>query len=172
MKQQEITTLEDTTAHITNQMNEIAKTKKATLNEFDAITMPRRKRAYTLVYMPFYLARYETEDKKRYVIYPPSIVGDMGILTRMKGALGATKMKALLQPRSKAMATFLNQLVTLIEKNPMLEKEVTEAGIQASVLQTKQLRIGVKKGLKELENENWISENELQTFNKLLYIYA
>jgi len=172
MKQQEITTLEDITSHITNQMNEMAKTKKATLNEFDAITMPRRKRAHALVYMPFYLARYETEDKKRYVVYPPSIVGDMGILTKMKGTLGATKMKALLQPRSKAMTTFLNRLVTLIEKNPMLEKEVTEAGIQASVLQTKQLRIGVKKGLKELENEDWISENELQTFNKLLYIYA
>jgi len=172
MKQKEIATLEDMTSHITNQMNEIAKTKKGTLNEFDAITIPRRKRAYALVYMPFYLARYETENRKRYLVYPPSIVSDMGILTKMKGTLGATKMKALLQPRSKAMTTFLNQLVTLIEKNPMLEKEVTEAGIQASVLQTKQLRIGVKKGLKELENENWVSEHEFQTFNKLLYIYA
>jgi len=172
MKRQEITILEDTTAHITNQMNEKAKTKKATLNELDTITMPRRKRAYALVYMPFYLARYETEDKKRYAVYPPSIVGDMGILTIMKGALGATKMKALLQPRSKAMTTFLNQLVTLIEKNLMLEKEVTEAGIQDSILRIKQLRMGVKKGLKELENENWISKNELQTFNKILYIYA
>jgi hypothetical protein len=90
----------------------------------------------------------------------------------MKGALGAAKMKALLQSRSKAMTTFLNQLVVLIEKNPMVEKEVTEAGIQDSVLQTKKLRISVKKGLKELEKENWISRNELQTLTKLLYIYS
>jgi len=172
MKRQEITTLENTTSHITNQMQEIAKTKKVTLEEFDTITMPRRKQACALVYMPFYLARYETEDKKRYVAYPPSIVSDMRILTKMKGALGAAKMKALLQSRSKAITTFFNQLVTLIEKNPMLEKEVTEAGIQDSILQTKQLRIGVKKGLKELENENWISKNELQTLSKLLYIYS
>jgi hypothetical protein len=172
MKQQEITTIEDTTAKITNQMYEMTKARKVTLEEFNALTMPRRKQAWTLVYAPFYLVRYEREDKKRYVVYPPSIVGDMGILTKMKGALGAAKMKALLQSRSKAMTTFLNQLVVLIEKNPMVEKEVTEAGIQDSVLQTKKLRISVKKGLKELEKENWISRNELQTLTKLLYIYS
>jgi hypothetical protein len=153
-------------------MHEIAKTKKVILKEFDTITMPRRKQACALVYMPFYLVRYETEDKKRYVVYSPSTVGDMGILTKMKGALGAARMKALFQSRSKAITTFLNQLVTLIEKNTMFEKEVTEAGIQSSVLLKKQLRIGVKKGLKELKNENWISKNELQTLSKLLYIYS
>jgi len=172
MKRQEITTLEHTTSDITNQMHEIAKTKKVTLEEFDTITLPRRKQSCALVYMPFYLVRYETEDKKRYVVYPPSIVSDMGILTKMKGALGAAKMKALLQSRSKAITTFLNQLVALIGKNPMLEKEVTEAGIQDSLLLAKQLRIDVKRGLKELENENWISKSELQTLSKLLYIYS
>ena len=172
MKRQEITSLEDTTSLIINQMNEMAKSKKAALNEFDRISMPRRKRAYALVCLPFYLARYEMEAKKRYVVYPPSIVGDMGILTKMKGVLGAAKMKTFLQPRSKAMTAFLNQLVTLIQKSPMFEKEVTEAGIQDSVLRIKELRMGVKRGLKELEDEKWISKNELQTFSKLLYIYA
>ena len=172
MKRQEITTLENTTSLITNQMHEIAKTKKVTLEEFDTITMARRKQACALVYMPFYLARYETENKKRYATYPPSIVSDMGILTRMKGALGAAKMKALLQSRSKAITTFLNQFVTLIEKRPMLEKEITEAGIQDSILLTKKLRMGVKKGLEELEKENWISKNELETLSKILYIYS
>ncbi len=172
MKRQEIMALQDTTSLIIDQMNEIAKSKKAALNEFDRIRVARRKKAYALVYLPFYLARYEMEPKKRYVLYPPSIVGDMGILTKMKGALGATKMKAFLQPRSKPMTVFLNQLVTLIQKSPMFEKEITEAGIQDSVLRIKELRKGVKRGLKELEDEKWISKNELQTLSKLLYIYA
>jgi len=34
------------------------------------------------------------------------------------------------------------------------------------------LRVGVKKGLKGLEEENWISKNELEAFSKLLYIYT
>ena len=153
-------------------MNELAKSKKAALNEFDRMTMPRRKRAYARVYLPFYLARYEMEAKKRYVVYPPSIVDDMGILIKMKGVLGAAKMKAFLQPRSEAVTAFLNQIVMLIQKNPMFEKEVTEAGIQDSLLRIKELRMDVKRGLKKLEDEKWISKNELQTFSKLLYIYA
>jgi len=172
MKRQEITSLEDTTSLIINQMNEMAKSKKVALNEFDRIGMPRRRGACALVYLPFYLARYEMEAKNRYVVYPPSIVSGMGILTKMKGVLGAAKMKAFLQPRSKAITLFLNQLLTLIQKDPMFEKEVTDAGIHDSVLRMKKLRIGVKRGLKELRDENWISKDELQTFNKLLYIYA
>ena len=172
MKRQEITSLDQATAQIISQMKEMAKSKKAALNEIDKVNMSTRKRACALVYLPFYLARYEKEGKQRYLIYPPSIVGDMGILTKMKGALGAARMKAFLQPRSKAIATFLNQLVPLLQQDPMLEKEVTEAGIQESVLRIKELRMGIKRGLEELENEQWISRNELRDFSKLLYIYA
>lgn len=172
IKQQEIAALEDMTSQITSQMREIAETKKVNLGEFDKLAMPKRRKARALVYMPFYLARYEKEDQKRYVIYPPSFVSTLGTLTKMKGALGAAKMKTLLKPRSEAMTTFLNQLLARITKNPMIEKEVTEAGIQDSILLSRQLRIGVKKGLKELKKEDWMSKNELQTFSELLYIYA
>jgi hypothetical protein len=172
MKQQKITSLEQDTAQIINQMKEMAKTKKSALQEIDNVNMPTRKRTGALVYLPFYLARYEKEGKQRYVIYPPSIVGDMDILTKMKGALGAAKMNAFLQPRSKAITTFLNQLIPVLQQNPMLEKDVTEAGIQESLLRIKELRLGVKKGLEELENEQWISKDEVENFSKILYIYA
>ncbi len=171
-KRQELEAIKTNTFGIANQMNEMSKAKKMTLKEFEAITMPRRERESELVYVPFYLVRYEAEGKGRYMVYPPSLVSDMGTLTRMKGALGAVKMKALLKSRSEAMTTFLNRFVTFLEENPVLEKEVTEAGIQNSVLLTKQLRIGVKKGLEELQNENWISKDELEAFGRLLYIYV
>ena len=172
MKQPEITSMEETASLIINQINEMAKSKKAALNDFDRISIARRKKTRALVYLPFYFVRYEMESKKRYDIYPPSIVSGMGILAKMKGVFGATKMKCFLQPRSKAITVFLNQLVTLIQKNPMFEKEVTEAGIQDSVLRTKKLRIGVKRGLKELKKEKWITKNELQTLSKLLFIHT
>jgi len=172
IKRKEIVTMQNTTSYITNQMQQISKTKKVTLEELDAIAIPGRKQECALIHLPFYLVRYETEDKKRYVVYPPSTVSDMGILTKMKGALGATKMKALLLSRSKAIEMFLNQFIALIEKNPMIEKEVTETSIQDSILLTKKLRMSVKKGLEELEKENWISKNELETLSKILYIYS
>jgi hypothetical protein len=172
MKQQRIASLEQDSAHIISQMKEMAKSKKAALNEIDNVNMPTRKRTGALVYLPFYLARYEKEGQQRYVIYPPSIVGDMDILTKMKGALGVAKMRAFLQPRSKAITTFLNQLIPLLQQNPMLEKDVTEAGIQESLLRIKELRLGLKRGLDELANEQWISQDEVENFSKILYIYA
>lgn len=168
MKQQESTSLEDMTSAIINQMNEKVTLKKAALKELEEMGAPKNRKEYTLVYLPFYLACYETKMKKRYVVYPPSIVGSLGILTKLKGVFGATKMKSFLQPRSKAITALLNQLVTLTEQNPVFEKEISDAGIKANILQTTELRIGIKKGLEELRNEKWISENELQTFSKLL----
>lgn len=172
IKRQEVIALEKTTSLIIKQMKEMAKSKKAALNELNRLGMPRRKRTHALVYLPFYLARYEMEGKNRYAVYPPSIVNDMGILTKMKGVLGTAKMKAFLQPRSKAITQFLNQLVPLIQKNHMIERKLTDAGIQDSVLRIKKLRLSVKRGLKELKDEKWISKKELQTYSKVLYIYA
>jgi len=168
MKQQEITSLEDTTSSIIDQMNEMRKLKNTALKELDRISAPKSQREYVLVYLPLYIACYETEQKKRYAVHPPSVVGSMGILTKLKGVFGATKMKSFLQPRSKAITTFLNQLVTLIQGNPVFEKEISDAGIQASSLRTKESRELIKKGLEELKEEKWISETELQTFSKLL----
>lgn len=168
MKKQEITSLEDTTSSIIDQMNEMRKLKKEALKELDRISAPKSQRKYALVYLPLYIACYETEQKKRYVVHPPSVVGSMGILTKLKGVFGATKMKSFLQPRSKAITTFLSQLVTLIQENPVFEKEISDAGIRVSILRTKGSRELVKKGLEELKEEKWISESELQTFSKLL----
>jgi len=172
MKRQEIVTLEDVTRYITKSMQEMVQKKKLFSAEFDRIAMPRGKQACRLVYIPFYLVRYEKGDQKRYRVYPPLVVGDIGVLAKMKEALGTAKVKALVQSRSEATATFLNQLLALFEKKPMLEKDVIEAGIQKSILLRKQLRLGVAKGLKELENEKRISKSELRTFNKILYMYA
>jgi hypothetical protein len=172
VKRREIDTLENLTRGITSSMREMIYAKRGSLRELEKITLAGRKRSRELVCLPFYLARYEKGDKKRYVVYPPALVEDMGILTKMKGALGAAKLKSLLQCRSRAITMFLNQLVAFIEKNPVLEKDITEAGIQDSILLKKRLRVGIKKGLLELEKQDWISKSELQAFSKILYIYT
>ena len=171
-KQQEIKPLLESASQIAAQLNEVAESKKNALRKLDKIKMPVRKKKPSLVYIPLYFVRYEKDRSKRYAVYPPAIVGNMGILTKMKSALGAQKMKTLLQPRSKALTEFLNQLVTLIQKNPLLERELTDVGIHDSILRRRKLRLAVKRGLKELKNENWITKNENQTLGKLLYMYA
>jgi hypothetical protein len=92
----------------------------------------------------------------------------MGIKTKLKGVFGAGKMKAFLQSRSQAMATLLDRLVDLTRENPVFEKEITEAGIQANILRKTELKEGIKKGLTELKDEGWISETEFQILNERL----
>ncbi len=168
MKRQEIKSLEDVTSAIINQMNEKAGLKKKMLKELEKIGSPKNRKEYALLHLPFYLTCYETKMKKRYVVYPPSVVGSMGILTKLKGALGATKMKSFLQSRSKPVTTLINQLLPLIEENPVFEKQITDAGLQANFLKEKESRDLIKKGLEELKEERWISKSELQNFSKLL----
>ena len=168
MKEQEMKSLEDTTSDIIDQMNEMVKLKKAPLEEIDGMGMPERYESNVLVYLPLYLVAYEAKQKRRYVVYPPSVVGSMGILTKFKGVFGMTKMKSFLQHRSKPLTSFLNQLVTLLKEEPVFEKETSDAGIQASILGTKESREYIKKGLGELKEEGWISESESKTLSGVL----
>ena len=166
LEQQELASLEEMTSSIIKQIDAMIKTKEAALNEIDSIGALERRRKYALVYLSVYFVCYETEVGKRYVVYPPSNVGSMGIKTKLKGVFGAGKMKSFLQSRSQAIATLLDRLVDLTQENPVFEKEITEAGIKANILRTTELQVGIKKGLTELRDENWISENEFQILNE------
>mgnify|MGYP003931403905 CR=1 FL=1 len=168
LEQQELADLEEKTSFIIKQIDEMIKEKEAALDEIDSIGAKERRRKNALVYLPVYLICYETEVGKRYVVYPPSYVGSMGIKTRLKGVFGAGKMKSFLQSRSPAIATLVDRLVDLTQENPVFETEIIEAGSKANILRTKELQAEVKKGLTELKDEGWISENELELLNKEL----
>ena len=142
--------------------------KKAALKTLEGIGVPKERRRFVLAYVPFYLSCYETPSKRRYVIYPPSIVSSMGVLTKLKGALGAARIRSLLQPRSKAVTTLLNQVVALIQEDPVFEKEINEAGVKVSILRSIEAQISIKNGLQDLRNEKWISDSERQTLIKLV----
>jgi len=172
MKRQEIATIKNACKYVTKAMQDTAQKIKLCKTQFDTITLSGRKHHSKLVYIPFYLIRYENGERKRYNLYSPSIAGDIGFLTKMKGALVSAKVKAMLRPRSEAIKAFLDKLPMLFEEKPMLEKIVTEEGIRNSILLRKNLRTDVNKGLKELKNKKWISQNELEKINRVVYMYS
>ncbi len=168
MSQQEMNSLEDTTSTIIDQINNLVGLKKAALNELEGMGISQRRRKYALAYLPLYLACYQTELKKRYVLYPPSIAGSMGILTKFKRVLGVAKIKSLLQQRSKSITSLLNQLLAVVEHNPVFGKEISDAGVKANILRTKESCKRVNIGLEGLKSEGWVSESEFQAFSELL----
>lgn len=169
--QQEMESLEDLSSTIVNQINELLDQKEIANNEIEGLGIRKSRRRYTLVYLPFYLVCYQTGIKKRYMVYPPSIVEGMGILTKFRGVFGSAKIKSLLKNRSKAITNFLNQIVPLIAKNPVFENEISNAGIRANILRNKKSRESIKKGLEELKSEEWISESEFSTLKSTLSKY-
>lgn len=168
MTQQETTTLEQMTSTILDQIDKMTNLKGGALNEIDNLGAPTKIGEDTLVYLPFYLICYQTELRKRFFVYSPSTASSMGILTKLKGVFGSTKMKTFLQPRSKAITSLLNELLNLPKENPLFEKEICDAGTKVSILRTNDLRRSIRKGLMELRDEKWISDSEIQTLSRLL----
>jgi hypothetical protein len=168
MEEQDLESLEKMTSSIIAHINAMVKAKEEALNAIDNVGAPTKRRKHALVYVPFYFVSYETKSTKRYVVYPPSILGSMGIKTKLKGVFGASKMKSFLQSRSQVIGDLLDRVVDLTQENPVFEKEITEAGIEANILRITELREDIKKGLAELLQETWISKDEFQYLSTLL----
>ena len=167
LEQQELTALEDKTAAVIKQIDAMVKAKEAALTDIESVGIEERRIKQIMVYVPAYFVCYETDVGKRYVVYPPSVVGSMGIKTKLKGVFGAGKMKSFLQPRSEVISALVDRLIDLTQENPVFEKELIEAGLKANILGSTELRLGVQKGMAELRDENWISESEYQSLNNL-----
>jgi hypothetical protein len=162
LEEQDLATLEDLTAAIIKQIDAMIKTKKTALDTIEDMGFEERRRKQALLYIPLYFVCYETEMGKRYVIYPPSTIGSLDIKTKLKGVFGAGKIKSFLQSRSTAITTLVDRLIDLIQENPVFEKEIIDAGIKANILGTKERKDVVKRGIVELQEEGWISEDEIE----------
>jgi hypothetical protein len=168
LTQQKIRSLEELTKTLVDQQDDLAKHKRASLNELDKLGMRDNRRKAVLAYVPLYLACFQTGATRRYVVYPPSIAGTIGVVTKFKSMFGASRVKSLFQQRSQAETIILNQLVTAIERDPVFKRDLHDAATQNSILRSKETRERIQQGLTELRREEWISENELQTLSASL----
>jgi len=168
MTQQKINSLEDLTKTLVNQQDNLTKQKRASLNELEKLGMHDSRRKTVLAYVPLYLACFQADATRRYVVYAPSVAGTIGVVTKFKSMFGASRVKSLFQQRSQAETIILNQLVTLVERDPVFKRDLHDAAAQVSITRSKETREKIQQGLAELRREEWISENELQTLNTSL----
>jgi DNA repair exonuclease SbcCD ATPase subunit len=169
---QEMEKLEKLTSSIIEQIDKLAKMRETNLAAFEKLGIQQKWARNTLVYMPFYLVCYQSESKRRYVLFPPSIANSISFSAKLKGALGKARVKQLLVPRFNAITSFLNKLPTFIERNAVFERELNEVGNEASLLKTNSMREQIGNGLKKLREEGWLSEKEYVIFNQKLREYG
>jgi DNA repair exonuclease SbcCD ATPase subunit len=161
---QEIEKLEKQTSTIIEQIDKIAKMRETDISNFEKLGIKQTRTKNALIYIPFYLACYQSESKKRYVLFPPFIVNSVSFLAKIKGAFGKAKVKQLLAPRFKIITSFLQGLLTLIGQYAVFEREINEAGEKADMLKTDLMREKIKNGLEKLKAEGWFSEKEYEAF--------
>jgi len=163
---QEIEKLEKLTSSIIGQIGKMAKIREAKLAEFEKLGIMQKQKKNVLVYIPFYLICYQSQSKRRYVSFSPSIANSISFLAKLKGALGKAKVKQLLTPRFKTITTFLNKFPAFIEQDAVFEREINEAGEKADMLKTNVIREQIGNGFKSLKEEGWFSEKEYKAFTE------
>lgn len=168
ISEEEMEKLEELTSSIIGQIDELAKLREASKAEFDKLGVRQKRRKRALVCMPFYLACYRSEKRKRYGCFPPSTVNSVSFSVKFKGALGKAKIKQLLQPRFKAIVSLLNSFPSLMEQNAVFDREMNEACAKASILRTRKLRRSIENGLEKLKEEGWFSEKECESYSQIL----
>jgi hypothetical protein len=165
---EEMEKFEESTSSIIDQIDKLAKLREKSIDEFDKLGVPQKRRKRLSIYVPFYLACYQSESGKRYVHFPPSTVANVSLSVKFKGALGKAKIKQLLQPRSKKIVSLLNKFPLLMEQNAVFNREMTEACVKANLMRTEKSRESIKEGLEMLKEEGWFSEKEYESFSQML----
>lgn len=164
--QNEMEKLEELTSSIIENVDKLSKAREATIAEFNELGIRQENLDPSLVYMPFYLSRYQIGENKRYTYLAPSVVSSGGLGARLK-AMGKVKISQLLQPRSKKISYILNSFIRLLEENIVFSHEINDACTKANLLQPKASE-SIKKGLDALKANDWLSEREFESFSQAI----
>jgi hypothetical protein len=165
---QEIEKLEQQTKLIIDQLGRTAKLREANIAQFAALGVKQdlELKEAALFYVPLYVACYQAELKKRYLILPPSEANAIGLSTKLKGALGRAKIRQLLALRFDALTPLMDTIQVLSQQSAVFEHEMREKGEKTDTLTMSSLRERIKKGLEDLKREGWFSDKEYQAFSQ------
>ena len=166
--QQEIEELEKQTKLILDQVGKTVKLRETSIENVAKLGIQRdlELKGVSLFYVPFYVACYEANSKKRYLFIQPSQANSFGLSTKLKSALGKAKIKQLLIPRFELTTSLMDTLQVLTHQNAVFEAEMREMGEETNILNERLTRESIQKGLAYVQKEGWISEKELQDLNQ------
>lgn len=163
-----IKTLKDLTFKIVSQINSLIDSRRPRPTDILKMSVPMAKRKLTLVYVPFFLACYKRGSKRRYTVFPPSLVGSYGVSAKFKGALGAQRVRMILRERSRPISTLINKFIDIVEAEPLLEERIRSACLKSNILRMRRTRKMILKGLSNLSTEGWINDEELEELKEAL----
>ena len=160
------------TLTITSSIGKLIEKKRLQKSSLEEMVIRLKLDETTLMGIPFYIVRYESEKESRYDVYPPMQVESYeGVLKSVKRVVSVfrPKISFLFEPISKGLEKyFTKNFLEAMDKDERLGEELYELGSSENLIKNPNIREVLAKGLKELENENWISQKELLSFQKVV----
>lgn len=148
------------------QVRRLIELKKSEASKVEEAAISYKLGEITLLCIPFYLVRYETKDKIKYVLFPPAIAMDFkGIVMKLQKTVHRfslqSRIRLLLRPKSSSLDKMLKtELLAKIRSNKSLEEVVWERGVTNDLLHHQDFEQILTKGIGELKNEGWITREE------------
>jgi hypothetical protein len=121
-----------------------------------------------LLYVPFYVACYETGLTRRYLLIPPSQINAVDFSAKLKGAFGISKIRDLLTPSFKSTTVLIKKVQALTKQNTKFESQLNILSQKNNLLNNGLFLENVKRGLVYLKGEGWLSNKEQQVLSNRL----
>ena len=168
--QQEGDQLEQQTKMILGQVSRTIKLRETSIEHFAKLGVKRdlELKEIALFYVPFYAVCYLMQSKRRYLFLPPSEASTIGLYTKLKSALGKARIKQLLVPRFELITSLIDTLQVLAQQNAIFETELRGMGESKNLLTLSSMRESIKKGLKSIKKEGWLSDKEHQEISQTI----
>lgn len=165
---QEMEKLEQQTKLILDQLGRTIKIREASIENFAklGVTKDSELKDVILFYVPFYVVCYQLESQKRYMFLPPAEANNIGLSTKLKGALGRAKIKQLLVRRFEVITSLMDTMQVLNQQNAVFGTELREIGERINILNMGSMRDKIKRGLESITSEGWLSEKEYQALSQ------
>jgi hypothetical protein len=165
---QEMEKLEQQTKLILDQVGRTIKIRETSIENFAKLGVKKDSelKDVVLFYVPFYVICYQLESKKRYMFLPPSEANNIGLSTKLKGALGRAKIKQLLVRRFEVITSLMDTIQVLNQQNAVFGTELREIGERMNMLNMGSMRDKINRGLESITREGWLSEKEYQALSQ------
>jgi CRISPR/Cas system-associated endoribonuclease Cas2 len=150
-------------------LNRTIKIRESINNHFETLGIQGQLfKSPALFYVPFYIICYQAGLSNRYIFLPPSTANAIGFGTKLKGAVGMSKIKERFIPRFKAITALIEKVHVHVKKEALFEGKIRSLGEKNNLLNTVNIRENLFKGLVDLKRGGWLSDREYESLTATL----
>lgn len=125
----------------------------------------------SFLYLPIYVAQFQTDSKTRYLVCPPMIIREeKKAADKLKGLFGGVTLP--LEPRTKRFdKIFKNKIEKSIAEDTTLQREISEKCVQCNILVQSGTKEKCMKALQELKESGWIKDKHYHELSSAFESY-